>query len=327
MDAAAAVATSMDNDAAAPLINAEDDHDSPATSILVPVSTAEQKNEGDTLAVERTSNGNKNITLRQMPALRTSPKTCGQVCCTKNSFVTTVAGMVICMCLSSECVLFTARMAKIFHYHKETPDEETPTRFGSQSQLTEGLVQSALNGATLLGVIVAFLVAKPFWPAHNVFVTVTVLITLLVLDFMTAFSSERKSYWFLQLWIDASLYVSLILYFNFVDVPDNRCKKCCCSLQDVLLWINAGLVVVFMIFVFSINTIMEQHEIGELTGTINGANLLRYLVGITEGLLLFEILHDALQRVKQVCQKRHAAKCFKDHRKKRLAGKYGICIS
>merc|ERR1719305_848893 len=75
-----------------------------------------------------------------------------------------------------------------------------------------------------------------------------------------------------------------------------------------------------MIFVFSINTIIEQHEIGELTGTINGANLLRYLVGITEGLLLFEVLHDALQRVKQICLKRHSVKCFKNRRKKSLTG-------
>ena len=353
--AATASATTTDINAEASRVDAEDDHDI-STSTIIPVSIREQKTEEDTSEGERTSYGATDDGIIQdgTPRQTIVPErasygatdgllggaprggtprqtrardemTCWQVCCTKESAVTVAAGMFICICLISECVLFTARMVPVFHPDKKIPDAKV-NRFGNEYEKREALVQSGFNGATFLGVASAFLVAKPLLPAHNVHVTVTVLILLLVLDFMTAFSSERNSYWFLQLGIDASLYVSLILYFNFVDVPDNRCRKCCCSLHDVLLWINAGLVVVFMIFVFSINTIIEQHEIGELTGTINGANLLRYLVGITEGLLLFEVLHDALQRVKQICLKRHSVKCFKNRRKKSLTGEYGICI-
>ena len=201
-----------------------------------------------------------------------------------------LSGILIAIIFITEIVTFTYRMSG------EIQTKNDPDRNAYGDKINENLAETQffINAAVLVVNISSFLIShekqKRTW---NMYSTFTVLLALFVLDFITALSKPSEIWWFCQIGIDLCLYFSTILYFNFVEVSSKFDQSIFCF--------NVFLLICYLINVFGIHTLVEEDERGSVYDCGSEASsLLRYLTGITDGLIIFELLHDALSRLKEV---------------------------
>ena len=103
-------------------------------------------------------------------------------------FLSIFTGVLIALFFFSEYVLYSRRMGSMSN--ESGPKNES--RFGTKEQKTDAKIQCVINAILLLVVSLTF-VTGLLRRAHDVFVTSTVLMALLILDFLMAFLKEENS--------------------------------------------------------------------------------------------------------------------------------------